>query len=112
MPSRRLAALGMGRAALEEDQPELPDLYFVTAAERRFLDPLPVHVRTVQAANVAHGEYAAMPVELRVPPRDRDIIEEDVAVRPPADLGQLAVEQEPAACVGPAPDHQQRGVGR
>src|SRR5262249_60896283 len=72
-----LAALGVRRAALQEDQTELADLDLVAAAQRRFLYPLPVHVGAIQAADIAHGESAPVPVELGVPPGNRDVVKED-----------------------------------
>ncbi len=76
------------------------------------LDALPVDVGAVEAADVAHGETVAPAVELGVPPGDRHVVEEDVAVRVPPGRGDVVVEQEPAARVRAAPDHQQRGTRR
>src|SRR3954470_14902549 len=92
----------------DEDEPELPDLYLVAAGERRRLDPLPVDVGAVEAADVAHGEGAALAVELGVPAGDRHVVEEDVAVRMPTAGGHVVVEQEARARVGTPPHHQQR----
>src|SRR5262245_39449984 len=106
------ARLDLGVAALQEDHAEFADLNLVAAIERRLFDALPVHVRAVEATDVPNGEPAALPVELRMAPGDRDVIEEDVAVWPAADFCELAVEQESAAFVRPAPDHEQRRVRR
>src|SRR3984957_9380302 len=96
----------------EEEQPELADLDFVSAGQLRLLNTFPVHVGAVQAADVAHGEPEALTVELGVPPGDRHVVEEDVAVRVAARGGQVAVEPEPAARVGTAHDQQQRAARR
>src|SRR5882762_8352953 len=96
----------------QEQQPELADLHLVPADQLGLLDPLPVHVGAVEAAHVAHGEPGTLPVELGVPPGHGHVVEEDVAVRVTARGGQLAVEPEPAARVGPAHDQQQGAAGR
>src|SRR5579862_4342675 len=93
----------------QEQQPELADLDLVAPGQFRLLDALPVDVGAIEAAHVADGELGAPPVELRVPPGDRHVVEEDVTVRVPARGGQVAVEPEPAAGVGPAHDQEQRG---
>src|ERR1700750_2383490 len=95
----------------QEQQPELADLDLVPAGQLGLLDPLPVHVGAIQAAHVAHGEPGTVPVELGVPPGYGHVVEEDVAVRMAARGGQLAVEPEPAAGVGPAHD-QEHGTAR
>src|SRR5580704_8363976 len=92
----------------EEEQPELADLDFVSAGQLRLLDTFPVHVGAVEAADVAHGEPEAVAVELGVPPGDRHVVEEDIAVWVAAGGGQVAVQPEPAARVGAAHDQQQR----
>ena len=96
----------------QEQQPELADLHLVPADQLGLLDPLPVHVRAVEAAHIADGEPGAVPVELGVPPGDGHVVEEDVAVRVAARGGQLAVEPEPAARVGTAHDQEQRAARR
>ena len=45
----------------DEHQPELADLHLVAVAQRGRLDPLPVDVRAVEAAHVAHGERRRPP---------------------------------------------------
>src|SRR5271170_7815732 len=65
----------------QEQQPELADLDLVPPGQLRLLDALPVDVGAVEAADVPDGEESALAEELRVPPRDRHVIEEDVAVR-------------------------------
>src|SRR6266568_4699546 len=96
----------------QEQHPELADLHFVPADQFCLLDPLPVHVGAVEAAHVADREPRTVPVELGVPPGDRHVVEEDVAVRMTARGGQVAVEPEPAARVGTAHDQEQRASGR
>ena len=96
----------------EESQPELAHLDLVPVAEVCFLDPLPVHVGTVQAAYVPYGEAARVPVELGVPPGHRHIVKEDIAARMAPDRGQVAVQQEPAPRVRAALDQQQGGARR
>src|SRR6202012_5215075 len=78
----------------------------------RLLDALPVDVGAVEAAYVPDGEESALTIELRVPPGDRHVIKEDVAVRMPAGRGQLAVQPEPAAGVRAAHDQEQRASFR
>src|SRR5215469_4882793 len=107
--ARLAAAIGVAAAALQEDQAELADLDLVSPAERDFLDPVPVHVGAVEAADIAHGKPGAVAVELGMPPGYGHVVEEDVAVRPAAHHRQVAVKQEPASRVRPALDHEQRG---
>src|SRR6516162_10114681 len=76
----------------EEGQPELAHLDLVPVVEGGLLDPLAVHVGAVQAAHVAHDEPGSMPVELRVAPGHRDVVEEDVAARMAAHRGEVAVK--------------------
>src|ERR1700684_803882 len=90
-------ALGLGAAVGEEHEAEFAHLNLIPAAERRFLDPLPVDMRAVEAAHVPDGEAVPVPVELGVPAGHGHVIEEDVALRMAAGRGQIAVEQEPAA---------------
>src|SRR5581483_3951766 len=96
----------------QEQHPELADLHLVAAGQLGLLDPLPVHVRAVEAAHVADGEPGAGPVELGVPARDGHVVEEDVAVGVTARGGQLAVQTEPAARVRSAHDQEQRASRR
>src|SRR5437763_7030897 len=94
----------------QEQQPELADLHLVPAGQLGFLDPLPVHVRAVEAAHIADSEPGAVPVELGVPAGDGHVVEEDIAVRVTARGGQVAVEAEPAARVGTSHDQEQRAA--
>src|SRR3954471_13767624 len=92
-------------------QAELADLHLVATGEGGDVDRLTVDVGAVQAAHVVHGEATALAVELHVPPADGDVVQEDVAVGVPTGGGDLLVEQEAAAGVGAALDHQQRRPG-
>src|ERR1019366_6744064 len=83
----------------------------ITAAQARFLDAVAVHVRAIEAADVADGEQAALPVELGMPPRHGHVVEENVAVRVASDQRQITVQQKPAARVGSAADDEQGGSG-
>src|SRR3954466_9125381 len=96
----RLFTAGAGPGEIE--QPELADLHLVAAGEGGPVDALTVHVRPVEAADVMHHEPPPLPPELRVPPGDGHVVEEDVAVRVPAGGGDVLVEQEAAARVRPA----------
>ncbi len=85
-----------------EDQPVLADLHLVTVGQNDRVDRLAVDVRAVEAADVGDGETAVLrPPELDVPPGDRDVVQEDVALRVTAGRRQLPVEEEPAAGVRP-----------
>ncbi len=72
-----------------EHQAVLADLDLVAAGERRLVDPVPVDVGAVEAAHVADLEAVVGPDELGVPAGDRDVVEEDVAVRVPAGRGDV-----------------------
>src|SRR4051812_27284973 len=73
----------------QEDQPVLPDLQLVPVPQLGALDPPAVQERAVQAALVLDVEAAVALDEHRVLARDRDVVEEDVAVRRAADHGAL-----------------------
>ena len=47
-----------------------------------------------------------------MPPRHGHVVEKDVAVRMAANQREVAVQQEPAACVAPAPHDQHGRSGR
>src|SRR6202034_4396409 len=88
------AKLRLRAGTEQEHQAELAHLHLVTPGQVRLLDPLPVHVGAVQAADVTDCAAVAGPVELGVPPRYGHVVQEDVAVRMPADQREIAVEQE------------------
>src|SRR5258707_15005131 len=50
----------------DQHEPELADLDLIAIGERGGLDAFPVHVRPVEAADIAHGKRGAVAVELRV----------------------------------------------
>src|ERR1700709_2831047 len=66
----------------EEHQAVLADLHLVTAGQQCLLDAFAVDVGPCEAVGVADAEATTVePDELRVPPGDGDVVEEDVAVR-------------------------------
>src|SRR5215831_611783 len=106
------ATLCMRPPGAEEGQPELADLDLIPIAEVCFLDPFPVHIGAVQTAYVTHGEPRRVPVELRVAPGHRHVVQEYVASWMAPDRGQVAVEQKPAARVRATFDQEQSGTCR
>src|SRR6185503_13882124 len=82
------------RRSREERQLVLADLYLVPVLQLARLDPPPVEERPVQAALVLDDELAVAAHHERVAARDRDVVEEDVAVRRAADRRLLPLEQE------------------
>src|SRR3954468_2780914 len=72
-----IASALVGARSCHEDEAELADLDLVAVAEGGRLDPFAVHVRAVEAADVADGEGAALAVELGVPAGDGHVVEED-----------------------------------
>src|SRR3954463_4700714 len=77
---RSQTLLVLGSRTGDKHQSELADLDLVAVAEGRRLHPLAVDIGAVEAADVTHGEDAALAMELGMPPGDGDIVEEDVAV--------------------------------
>src|SRR5665213_2466268 len=96
----------------QEHQPELADLYLIAALQRGVIDALAVNVGSVQAADVAYEEALCGLSELGMAPRDRHVVEEDVAFWMAACGGDVGIEQEPAAGVRTAANHQETGTGR
>src|SRR3954465_10159715 len=89
--------LAPGRARVE-DHPVLADLHLVAVAQHDLVDPVALHIGAVEAADIANREPPArLAHELRVLPGDRDVVEEDVAVRAAACRGLVAVQEEPRA---------------
>src|SRR3954470_24121466 len=109
---RARSALRPGLVPGEEDEPELADLDLVAVGEDGRVDRLPVDVGPVEAADVDHDELARVAPELRVPPGDRDVVEEDVAVRVPARARGRPVQQEARSGVRAAAHDQQGRPGR
>src|SRR4051812_29990397 len=67
--------------AMEEHQFEHTDLQFVTVGEGSLVDAGAVQVRAVEGTGVAHDVVAPLvAAQLGVTARDRDVVEEDVAV--------------------------------
>src|SRR4051812_36199224 len=94
-----------------DDEPELADLDLVAGDDGARVDALAVDVRAVEAADVADREGALLADELGVLARHRDVVQEDVARRVPADGGHVAVQQEPGPGVGAVVDPEQGGSG-
>src|SRR3954452_18780474 len=90
--------------ALVERQVEAPDLDLVAVLERADVDPLPIHVRAVERARVAHDEAVALADDLAVPARHGDVVEEHRGVGVAADAGDVAGDEEVAPGVR-APGH-------
>src|SRR5512142_1373167 len=76
----RLGAVAL-MSVLEEGQPVLADLDLVAVLELGGLDALAVDEGAVQAAAVLDQPAAVTLPQLRVLPRDGDVVEEDPAVR-------------------------------
>src|SRR5579871_1813111 len=83
------------------------DLQLVPIGELVRLDPPPVHVCPVQRAAVVEVVVAAASDEHRVVAGNRDVVEEDVAVRPASDREAVAVERKALArASSPRADHE------
>ena len=79
MARRRLRRL---RRVLEDDEAVVAHLDVVCVLEGHGCDHgLSVHVRPVEAADVLDRVPRAEPDELGMPPGDRHVVQEDVAVR-------------------------------
>src|SRR5947209_6440144 len=85
---------GRRRASREERQLELADLQLVAVGQVAALDPLAVHVRAVQRAEVVDVHLVAAAHQQRVVARHGDVVEEDVRVGPPADRHAIAGDRE------------------
>src|SRR3954454_23045982 len=103
--SRRRAGAGV------EHQPELADLHLVAGLQGSLVDALTVDIGAVERPDVTDEEPVALASEAGVLARDRDVVQEDVAVgvAPGADL--VGVEEEPGSRVGSAQDDQECGPG-
>src|SRR5919112_1425395 len=95
-----------------EGEPELADLHLGPVGEQRRLDADAVEEGAVQAAEVLDLEGGAVAEELRVPPRDGHVVEEDVGARVPADGRDVGVEQEPGTHVRAPAHHEEGRAGR
>ena len=81
----------------QERHSVLADLHLVVGGEIDALDPVPVDERPVEAPEVADREGVVLVDDLGVPPRDGDVVEEDVAVRRAADEGAQPADLEALA---------------
>src|SRR3954470_17747238 len=95
----------------EEDQPELADPDLVTVLEQCVVDAVTVHVGAVEAAHVVHLVGPLGPVELHVPARHGDVVEEDVALRVASGADDVGVQQVASARARPSLHDQQRTAG-
>src|SRR3954454_20771673 len=83
--------------------PVLADLHLVAVAQHDLVDPGTLHVGAVEAADVADDEDTArLAYELRVLAGNRDVVEEDVAVRAAARRRLVPVQEEARPRVRPA----------
>src|SRR5262245_30950103 len=79
----------------EERHLEPADLHLVTGRELRLVDLLAVHVRPVEAPDVAYEpRVTRASFEDRVLPRHGHVVEEDVTVGAAPDRRRVLVEQE------------------
>jgi hypothetical protein len=96
-----------------EDHPVLADLDLVAVPQDDLVDPITLHIGAVERAHVAHDEDApGAAQELGVPAGDRDVVQEDVAVRAAAGGRLLRVQQEARARVRSPLDDEQRRIHR
>src|SRR5919198_697168 len=94
----------------EEGELELADLELVAVLEAVRFDAMAVDVGAVQRAEVVEVVVAAALDEQRVVARDRDVVEEDVRVRAPADRHAVVVEREGLADAAAACPDDHRGA--
>ena len=90
----------------EEHEHEAADLEVGEVVQRRGVDPLVVDVGAVERPDVGHLVAAVDPAHRGVAAGHGDVVEEDVGVGVAPEGGDLAVEHEAAAGVGPAPHDQ------
>jgi hypothetical protein len=74
-------SLSPGVGAGQKQQSKLADLHHVAVGRHSRVHRFAVDVGAVEAADVDNLEFAAYATELGVPPADRDVVEEDVAIR-------------------------------
>ena len=90
----------IARLRAEHEAQTVPtDLHFVAVMQERLVGALAVHVRAVQRTDVAQHVSRGRAIEHDVAPRHGDVVEEDLGVGMPADVGVLAVEPERRAGV-------------
>src|SRR3954449_11910309 len=76
--------------AVEEVDDVAPDGDLVAVVERRPVDPLAVHVDTVERAVVEHAYAVGLGDHERMTARDRGVVEADVGGQGAPDAGPLA----------------------
>src|SRR6266511_3925732 len=106
------------RRQLLADHPERQELVTLEAQDRSQalvavldlarLDPAPVQERSVQAALVLDEELPVAPQHESMAPRDRHVVEEDVAIGRAPDGDALLLEQEVLACSASSRAHDER----
>src|SRR5687768_17200952 len=95
----------------EESQLVLAHLKLVAVLQLVGLDPLPVHIRPVQRAEVVDVDPVAAPDEQRVVARDRHVVEEHLGLGTAADASLVALHLERlAGTSAAAADDEGRGV--
>src|SRR5688500_3529380 len=77
--------------AREVDQSVLADLNLVAALQEDVVDAVSIDVCAVETPDIDHGVALGATSELRVPARDRDVVEEDLALRMPAGRDHFGV---------------------
>src|SRR6187200_1456972 len=96
----------------EERQLEPADLHLVARGELRLVDLFAVHVRPVEAADVSNEpRAAAASLEDRMLAGHRDVVEEDVTIRAPADRRGVLIQQERRARVRATLDQKESLAG-
>src|SRR4051812_31598038 len=79
---------------VEVDEPVLADLDLVTAGEQDLVDPVPVDVGAVEAADIGDEIPVRRTTEDGVPSADGHVVEEDLTVGVTARGHLVGVEQE------------------
>ena len=94
----------------EEVQTELADAHLGTVPQGGAVDPLAVDIGAVQRTLVDELEGDAVPRDLSMAARDRDVVEEDVGFGMPSDGRDVGVEEVAGTRRRPGADEQQSGV--
>jgi hypothetical protein len=90
-----------GVGADQKQQSKLADLHQVAVGQHSRVHGFAIDVGAVEAADVDNLEFASYATELGVPPADRGVVEEDVAIRmTTAVMGGLSSENR-APAFGP-----------
>src|SRR4051794_32339368 len=77
--------LAIALAADDDAQPVAADLHFVAVVEFGLVDAFAVHIRTVERTDILQREARVGTFDHDMPARHRDVVEEDVGLRMPAD---------------------------